>query len=348
MVTTRGRRVAGSGVAHPLDATPIGAVEPDLPMQITVVLRPRDRRAHVAGPAMHPADRPILSADDLAAWYDPGNERIDLVTKFAGEFELSVGEISRARHDVVLDGTARQFSRAFGVTLQWFEAHGSRYYAYDRGVRLPRDLRAAAEGVLGLENIPTHRTHAAAAKRDAHAGIPTLERQYGFPRVDARGQRIALLEFGGGFTSTDLTAYAREHGIAEPRVTPVPIRGATGEVADNSPLDGAKAAAIARDWNAAVPFATLAKKYGLQDIGAFVASLEVTMDIELALALGGGAAVDVYFAPSGVDGWRRGLFAAIGLPVGGSVGTKLPAPTVISISDRKSTRLNSSPGHISY
>lgn len=325
------RRVAGSGVSHPLGAAPVGAVEQDLPLQVTVVLRPRNPRAHDAGPALHPAERPILSTHDLAEWYDPGDHRVLLVKKFADAHGLSVKQVSRARHDVVLDATAERFARAFGVTLQYFEAEDAHYYAYDERVRLPRELRAATENVLGLDSIPTHRTHARAARHDAHAAIPTIERQYAFPAVDARGRRIALLEFGGGFSPEDVTAYASRLGISDPRVTPVTVAGPTGVHGGNAPLDRAVAAAIAREWKASVPIATLMKKHH-KDMGAFMASMEVTMDIELALALGGGAAVDVYFAPSGVDGWRRALYAAIGLPVGGADGAHPPVPTVMSVS----------------
>ena len=305
------RRVAGSGVSHPLGAAPLGAVEREMSLQVTVVLRPRRPRAHDAGPVMHPAERPILSADELAEWYDPGDHRIRLVRQFADANGLSVIEVSRARHDVVLEAKADQFARAFGVTLRYFEAEGAHYYAYDERVRLPRELRAVTENVLGLDSIPTHRTHAGGATRRACA-IPTLERQYCFPAVDARGRRIALLEFGGGFSSEDITAYANRLGIAEPRVTPVSVAGAAGQHGGNAPLDRAIAAGIARDWKASVPFATLTKKYG-NDLGAFIASMEVTMDIELALALGGGAAVDVYFARAastdgGADYTRRSVF----------------------------------------
>ena len=284
------------------------------------------------GPAMHPAERPILSAHELAEWYDPGDHRVLLARKFADANGLFVIEVSRARHDVVLDATAEQFARAFGVTLQYFEAEGAHYYAYDERVRLPRELRAVTENVLGLDSHSDASHPRGAARRDAHAAIPALERQYGFPAVDARGRRIALLEFGGGFSAEDITAYASHLGIDEPRVTPVSVAGAAGHPGGNAPLDRAVAATIARDWKASVPFATLAKRKHGNDLGAFIASMEVTMDVELALALGAGAAVDVYFAPSGVDGWRRGLYAAIGLPVGGADAAHPPVPTVMSIS----------------
>ena len=325
------RRVAGSGVSHPLGAVAVGVAEPDLPLQVTVVLRPRDRRAHVPGPAMHPADRRVHSADDLAAWYDPGDDRIQIVRKFADAQGLSVREISRARHDVVLDGTVEQFARSFGVTVQWFEAEGRRYYAHDERVRLPRALRTVTESVLGLDNIPTHRTFAMPVRRSARADVATLERQYAFPAVDARTRRIALLEFGGGFFADDVASYAKRLGIGEPRVRSVSVPAGGKQSPGNAPLDRRIAESIARDWKAATSFGPLAKKHG-NDLNAFVASLEVTMDIELALALGGGAAVDVYFAPTGVDGWRRALFSAIGLPVGGADATHPPVPTVLSIS----------------
>lgn len=325
------RRVAGSGVSHPFGAVAVGLAERDLPLQVTVVLRPRDPRAHAPGPVMHPADRQIHSARDLAARYDPGDDRIRVVREFAHAHGLSVREVSRARHDVVLDGTAEQFSRAFGVTLQYFEAEGTRYYAHDERVRLPRALRSAAEGVLGLDSIPTHRTHAMPARGTASTGIATLERQYAFPAVDARTRRIALLEFAGGFFSDDVSSYARRIGIAEPRVTAVSVPGAPSQSVGNAPLARRVAEAIARDWKRATSVRPLAKKHG-HDLNAFVASLEVTMDIQLAIALGGGAAVDVYFAPMGVDGWRRALYSVIGLPVGGSGATHPPRPTVLSIS----------------
>jgi kumamolisin len=329
------RLVAGSGVSHPLGAVQLGDVEPELPLQVTVVLRPRDARAHVAAPAMmHPADRRIYSTAELGKLYDPGKERVAAVRSFARRHGLSVREVSAARHDVVLDGTAEQFSQAMGVKLRWWEADGIRYHSHDERIGLPQALRRATEDVLGLDTIPTHRSHAMVARPKAHKAPTTpamLERQYAFPTTDARAHRIALLEFGGGYATDDIAAFAERIGIGSPHVTAVSVPGPSGPVPVNAPLDRSRAAAIAGDWNKSIPVATLFKKYG-NDLFAFLYSMEVTMDIELALALGGGAAVDVYFANSGVDGWRRALYSVIGLPVGCSDDGHPPKPTVLSIS----------------
>jgi len=332
MSKTHNRRVAGSGIAHPVGTVPVGAVERELPLQVTLVLRPRNSRAHAKPPAIHPALRSIASRDDLAAHYDPGNDRVRLVRRFARGQSLSVVEVSQARHDVVLAGTAEQFARSFGVHLQYFETAGQRYYAHDERVRVPRDVRNAVEGVLGLDSIPAHRTHAGMARRSSSTDIPALERHYAFPVADASAHRIALLEFSGGFAESDIGVYARRVGLARPpRVTAVSVPGATGKPATNVPFDPTRGAAIAREWKATASIGALMKKFGAE-LPAFMASMEVTMDIELALALGGGAAVDVYFAPSGVDGWRRALYATIGLPVGGADTTHPPAPTALSVS----------------
>jgi kumamolisin len=162
--------------------------------------------------------------------------------------------------------------------------------------------------------------------------VSELERQYAFPAVAASNERIGLIEFGGGYLPEDIAEYARRIGLRTvPPVTAVSVTSPTGTPVANSPLSKARAAAIAREWKPSASFAELSKTFGT-DLGAFMESMEVTMDIQLALALGGGAAVDVYFAPCGVDGWRRALYAAIGLPVGGTSSPQPPVPTVLSIS----------------
>ena len=326
------RRITGSGVAHLPDAAAVAPVEQDLSVQVTFVLRPKNRRAHTAPPVMHPARRRLFSRDDLATHYDPGDDRIALVQRFARTHRLEIVEVSRARHDVVVQGTVEQLSRAFGVTLRYYDARGCRYRAHEERMRVPPELRPHLENVLGLDNIPTHGPHASASTGGAGLSITEVERRYAFPAVDATAQRIALLEFGGGYLLGDIEEYAKRMKLAHPpRVTPVSVTSATNQAVQNAPLARERAAAIARQWKPTASFAELHAKFGT-DLGAFMESMEVTMDIELALALGGGAAVDVYFAPSGVDGWRRALYSAIGLPVGGASANHPPAATVMSIS----------------
>ena len=171
------RRIAGNGVAHLPGAAALGAVEQDLPLQVTIVLRPLNRRAHHPPTVLHPGRREAYSHADLAARYDPGDERIALARRFAKRHRLSVVEVSRARHDVVVQGSAAQLSRAFGVSLRNYEARGARYRAHDERIHLPPELRPSVENVLGLDDIPTHRSHAAATRTASGLSVSELERK---------------------------------------------------------------------------------------------------------------------------------------------------------------------------
>ena len=240
------RRVSGSGVSHPLDAAQVGAVERELPLQVTVVLRPRTPRAHAPGrrcilPSVGFCRFTISRIGTIPATIESSRQKVRGCAWTFGGRGFPGATRRRSRR------TAEQFARAFGVTLQWFEAEDARYYAYDERVQLPRALRAVTENVLGLENIPTHRTHAGAARGDAHAPIPTLERSM-LPRRRCtrspdRAPRVRRRLLVGGHRRVhepprDRRA-ARDAGVRS---------RSRGQHGGNAPLDRAVAARIARDW----------------------------------------------------------------------------------------------------
>lgn len=339
MPTSRPSAVAGSGVAHVPDAVRAEPVDPETVLRVTIVLRPRDPAAHGAGaahllvPGAHPATRTVMTRAQVEALYDPGDERMQAVADFAAAHSLRLVEHSRARHDVVLEGTAEALGRAFGVTLHHFRHAGGSYRAHDEPVRLPPELDHAVVAVLGLDDIPLHQPRVAAPAHSSPARLTPaqLERHYRFPDVDASALRIALLQFGGGFAEDDVAGHARSLGIRLPPITAIGMTGAGGRKTGNAPLDAGRTAAIAAAWKDATSFGALAQTFGA-DLASFMATMEVTMDVELAVALGGGAAIDVYFAPPGTDGWRRAIYAALGEPVGGNGASRRALPAVISIS----------------
>lgn len=305
-------------------------------LQVTVILQPKNKTAlkHATSKAAnknHPRARRALTARQLASLYDPGRARVQVVRDFARKNNLTVVEVSKARHDVVLRGTVSALSRAFGVTLHHFVHDGRHYRAHDEPIVLPKKLAAVALGVLGLDSIPVHKRHAALGHAGAAMTATQLERHYAFPQVDASAQRIALIQFGGGFFAEDVAAFAKEQQLALPRIQIVSVKGSDGVVAKNAPLAAEKTAAVAAAWKDATSFAALFKKFGA-DLGDFLSTFEVTMDVELSVALGAGAQVDVYFAPPGVDGWRRVIYAALGHSSDGGTNPRRQVPTVMSIS----------------
>ena len=337
MSTGHWSALPGSGVAHLPGAVRSEPVDVRKRRRVTVVLRPSNARAHWleghedSSAAPHPATLKPMSRTELEALYAPRDEHVDLVRAFARKHDLKVVEISKARHDVVLSGSVEALNRAFGVALHEFEHERGRYLAHDGPIWVPREMAEGVEAVFGLDERPVHRPQVVAAGARPGLSPAQLADHYGFPDVDASSHRIALIQFSGGFHHDDITAYAHQMGLELPTITEIPVMGAGGKSGRNAPLAASKTRAIAAAWKDGMEFAKLEAKFGA-DLSTFMATLEVTMDLQLAVALGGGAAIDVYFAPPGTDGWWRVLYAAAGEPVGSVRARRHGMPTVISAS----------------
>jgi len=321
--------MAGAVRARPVDARAL--------LSVSIILKPLDLRAHdgeaegTRDGSIHPGARQRLEHTDLAHLYDPGAASFSAVSAFAAAHGLRVVESSRARHDVILEGTAQALNDAFGVQLHTYGYGNGEYRAHDEAIVLPAELRDLVEGVLGLDNVPLHQPRLATGGATQQLTPAQLEAHYNFPKADASKQRIALIQFGGGYDPADVQAFAAQCEVPLPEITDIGVAGSDGTAGANAPLSRATATAIAEAWRTATSFPEMIAKFG-SDLSGFMTTMEVTMDVELSVALGGGASIDVFFAPSGADGWRRVLYAAIGEPIGGAKGPPRPLPNVISIS----------------
>lgn len=337
MPSTR-RLVSGSQIPHYSRAQPIASLDPKQRLHVTMVLHPRDTGAHELHGVHAPPKRgrttgiALDSASDLARRYDPGDDRFEAIRRFASRYALTVVETSRARHDVVLEGTIADLGRAFGVNLHHASVRGRVVRAHAESIRLPHDLASIVDGVLGLDTVPLHVPFVRPGPPERRLSPRELTRHYAFPPGNARGQRIALLQFGGGYADADISVFSERFGIALPAINDRAVAGNDGAVRRNAPPARATMRRLARAWASDASFAQLMAKHG-SDLSPFINALEVTMDLELALAMGGGAAIDVLFAPPGADGWRRALYAALGTPYAGAHGAEvMPVPSVLSIS----------------
>ena len=201
----------GSEKAPLAGARSIGPVAPDDPVQVTVLLRPRDTTA---------TSPPVAAADDVAA-----------VETFAAERGLEVAEASLTKRTVKVTGTASDLSRAFRVELTRNVAPtGAAYRGRSGAISLPERLAQAVEGVFGLDDRPQAVPHFRAAERGAHIAdgfLPTeVAGLYRFPQqVDGTGQTVAILELGGGYRREDLEQYFAELGRPVPAIEAVGVDG---------------------------------------------------------------------------------------------------------------------------
>jgi kumamolisin len=203
------------------------------------------------------------------------------VTAFATSAGLSVVESSAARRSVVVSGTVAQLTAAFRVDLRRFSNPTGTFRGRVGTIAVPSSIADVVTGVFGLDERPQARAqfHIAHPRAVETSFTPLqLGALYGFPgAADGSGETIAIIELGGGYPATDLTAYFSALGIKKPSVSSVGVDGGA-----NKPGGGANSA-----------------------------DGEVELDIEVAGALAPGAKIVVYFAPNTDQGFLDAITTAV-------------------------------------
>jgi kumamolisin len=238
-------RLEGSERRASSKAKLVGRVDDNEKFKVTISLRRRKD-----GPPLPDLDyftktppklRKRLSAQEFTEKYGAHPDDIQAVVKFANEHRLEVASTHAGRRTVVLSGTASQFSRAFGVSLSYFEVPARRairslpvsrtrkYRDHAGFVHVPASLSDIIVGVFGLDNAPI-------GSRASNPGDPPIistvtvqqvTQLYNFPApgVAIAGQTIGIITpsgpNGGGYLQSDLDLTFSNVGLTAPTVIPI-------------------------------------------------------------------------------------------------------------------------------
>ncbi len=142
---------------------------------------------------------------------------------------------------------------------------------------LPSELDGVVTGVFGLDGRPQARAHfRPRADAEAQYTPPQVAAAYGFPTsLSGSGECVAIVELGGGFRESDLSAYFSSLGLAPPKVKAVSVDSGANDPGEPNGPDG-----------------------------------EVMLDIEVVGGVAPGAAIAVYFAPNTDQGFLDAVSAA--------------------------------------
>jgi Pro-kumamolisin, activation domain len=253
--------------------------------------------------------REFLSREEFAALHGASPEDLDSVRAFAEGAGLTVTGQSAGQRTVVVSGTVQQMDAAFGVKLGRYESPTETYRGREGSVHVPAALGGIVESVLGLDNRAAVRpgftstagrpagavpgAKAAARRRAAvtpgvsPAGAspltpPDVATLYNFPTNTANSQTVAILEFGGGYATSDITAFLQPLGIATPTIVDQSVDGAT-----NSPAGSAT------------------------NVTQTDPDLEVVLDIDVVASIAVGATIVVYFAPNNDQAFADAVSQAV-------------------------------------
>lgn len=288
--------VSGSDKIHPEGAKCIGACDPGEQIEVIVMLRRKDEagfKEMMARIDAGEAPAQPVSRAEFDKRFTASDADVEKVRAFAKQYGLTVVRAETETRSVVLKGTIEQFQKAFDVKLERFQHHNIGEYRGRAGpVNVPDDMHDAVTAVLGLDSKPQARPHFRFRPpfKPARGAAPAsftpvdLARLYDFPDGDGAGQCIAIIELGGGYRDSDLSAYFKKLGVKAPTVVSVGVDDAKNAPTGNpNGPDG-----------------------------------EVTLDIEIAGAIAPGARIAVYFAPNSdagfVDAVNRALHDSTNQP----------------------------------
>jgi kumamolisin len=250
----------------------IGPHTDTTPLTVTVVLR---RRA---------AAKPQVAAWPTRARWPRGEfgqhcgaDPADLERLRAFARQHGLREVGSDLHRRVLElsGSPQALERAFNVTLGRYRLADGRgpFVSSPQAPTVPPEALA----VLGLDRRPIANAHSRRPKSTPSITYtpPQLGQLYAFPAgTDGTGQTVAIIELGGGFSSTDLAQYFKNLGITKaPAVTAVSVAG--GANTPGGEADG-----------------------------------EVMLDIEVIGSLAPGCSIVVYFAPNTDQGFYEAISQA--------------------------------------
>ena len=292
MMQTNRVEVPGSDKAALPETDLVGPVPPDERFQITVRVRQQaalpSLSAHADQP---PAERTYMTRAELVAQHGASADDLEKVAAFARTYGLTVDDSDAARRSVLLSGTTAQFEQAFSVTLNRYAAPGGDVRGRSGPIFVPSELGGIVVGVFGLDNrIFAKAQYRLKRHRKPPAAPPTafypaeIAKLYDFPTdITGLGQKIGIIELGGGFRQSELDTYFAEAGVpSPPTVTVVSFAGGGTNSPGTDPLDPANP------------------------------DIEVMLDIQVAGSVAPGAEIVLYFAKDASDqGFLDVMTAAI-------------------------------------
>ena len=223
---------------------------------------------------------PVTERFEVSVYLKTGTTNFQLVEEFASDHGLTVVSTEPARRLIKLSGTAAQFQSAFQTTLAHYQDGKLTFRGRSGSLKLPAELHAVVESVMGLDNRPQARPRLVIlpAAEVAESYRPNkVASLYAFPTsVTGKGQCIALIELGGGYTPADTASAFETMGLTPPAVVTVSVDGGKNTP---SPDDGADG--------------------------------EVALDIQVAGGAAPGARIAVYFAPNTDAGFVDAITSAV-------------------------------------
>lgn len=278
-------RLSGHVPSHAVsEAAFLQHLDATISVSLTFVFPLRNKEAleqhvqRIYDPTDHEHYGKYLTSEEFTERFAPTQEDYDNVIAYAKSVGLTVAKTHSNRTLLSVVGPKESIETAFNLQLhQYQKGSGRVFYAPDNDPEVPSFIASTIHGIVGLDNHAQwhtyhHRKQAAegVATSHHHPSGPAggyspkdLLTAYNLTTVSANGSNQIIALFElGGYQASDIDAYTAYFGLP-----PAKLR--------NIPVDGGSKGGI---------------------------NAEVTLDIELALALAPGSQIYVYEGPNSDQG----------------------------------------------
>lgn len=235
------------------DGTLIGPTDPNKEISVTLMVRSKASDNEFDQALKDMAEHKIKPLNDakFTAQFGADPEAMGRVLNFAKTSGLKAESVDPESGRVVVKGTVKDFSTAFGTTLNDYKCQDGVKRQREGSLLVPRALGEDLDGVFGLDERTQAHPHAVRFNPAANATKdgatphksssflpPELAIAYNFPTESmGAGQSAAILEFGGGLDLADNAKYYSEHNLKQPEINVVSVDGQQN--VPGSPPDGA-------------------------------------------------------------------------------------------------------------
>ena len=248
MELTPSVNLANSLTTIPPFAISTTPVELDQQVKFSIMVRRPQSITEYANSILLGANKTLSYADflDQFSSYDTD---IGLINEFAETTGLTVTDSHGPSATVKLTGTVEQVNSAFGITLILVELSDRTYLSYTGSITIPTELKDVIEHITGLDNPMYFEHHAVILPEDSQ--LPndkyTLPRQpltpiqvanaYQFPNASGRGVCIGIIEYGGGYTYSNLTSSFTPLGLQYPNIVDILVDGGVNDCSESANIE---------------------------------------------------------------------------------------------------------------
>lgn len=180
-------------------------------------------------------NHPILTHDQFYARFGALDEHIQSVSTFVVGSNLTVIDKHHGSSTIKISGNVVDFNKAFNIQILDAVTPNKTYKTYHGELSIPDSLVGIIRFVIGLDTSAGLKSCAKLATPTSSLNpqsITSLTPQqvanaYNFPASSGNGGCIGIIEFGGGYTNSNITSTFSNIGLTPPTIVNIFVDGGT-------------------------------------------------------------------------------------------------------------------------